>query len=39
MAHELGAQFTLNKPVDPEQLVAAVAQAVAARVRQARQAN
>lgn len=37
IADELGAQFTLHKPVVPEQLVAAVEQAVAARARVAGQ--
>ncbi|MGD8289913.1 MAG: response regulator [Gemmatimonadota bacterium] len=31
IAHELGALFTLNKPVNPERLVAAVEQALSAR--------
>lgn len=33
IAHELGAQFTLHKPVNPERLIAAVDQAVIGRSR------
>lgn len=33
IAHELGAQFTLHKPVSPERLTAAVEQVIEARTR------
>lgn len=36
MAHALGAHFTLLKPLDPDKLVAAVNQVLAARARAAR---
>lgn len=38
VAHELGAQFTLQKPVIPERLISAVEQALAARTTVSRRA-
>lgn len=37
MAHELGAHFTLHKPVDPQRLLTAVEQVLAARAAMNRQ--